>query len=410
MSKPKSKQVTDFLRDSYVAQGFLLVAAINMVLLLINPVGRVDPEATQSVRTWAWWAGKDYRQQKEPVNVLLLGSSFVMNPTWLNEAVYRNQDVDLVVDHRVHYLEDRIKEKTGLSNLKCFNFGLPGAMVSDQCMILKSMCKGDKHPDVAVLFMAPRDLMDCRFNNAGLSKHFRYLSKFTEDKDIASLQFNDLNGRFTDIFSNAIYFKTKAQDIQALAAQKVRTAMRPLVAMLPPSPLDQKSEEDRRNVFKRDEIEQGAWTAHPNTPYWYVDSSADCKHRYKHMNDEVYENQKKWLDLALATCRQEGIKPMIVHVPSSTVARQCMHEGIYERHAAYLEKVAREEGIPYLNLDPVWVHEKQDFTDWGHMSPSGGAKMLSALGDFIAANQELETALADSQTNRKVAGKDGGTL
>lgn len=412
MTEAKKNNLLEFLRSSYVAQGMLLILIVNIGLLLVNPVGKVDPEASQPVRTWAWWAVKDYRNQKEPVDLVMLGSSFIMNPTWMNEAVYRQQDVDLVVDHRVRFLENTIKSKTPVDNLNCFNFGLPGAMVSDQCMILKTMCEGDKKPDIAVLCMAPRDLMDCRFNNAGLSKHFRYLANFTDSEDqsnLWNLAFNDLSGKSTDIFSNSIYFKTRAKDIQSLSAQALKNTFSPLIATLPESPLDKKSEEDRRNVFKRDEIEQGAWTAHPNTPYWYIDSSQDCRQRYKHLNNEVFENQKLWLELAIATCKERGIKPAIVHVPSSKLARQCMHEGIYQRHAELLEAVTSKHDVPYFNLDPLWNHEKEDFTDWGHMGPKGGAKMLTAIGEFIAKDEELKAALIE-RPDQKVAGKKGGLL
>lgn len=413
MDKPQKFSLIDFVKQSPVAQAFILVAIINVCLLYTNPLKKLDPQAIQTNRTWAWWAVKDYREN--PADVIMMGSSFIMNPTWQEEAVYRNKSVDLVVDHRTTYLEDAIKSRAPLSNpqnLRCFNFGLPGAMVSDQAMIVETMCQGSQKPKMAIFCVAPRDLMDCRFFNAGGSKHFRYLTNFTEDKQAKELAFMDIPGKFADWFSNSLFFKNKANEIQTLRANAIKSVIQPYLASLPPSPLDQKSEEDRRSVFKRDEIEKGAWLAHPNTPYWYVNSSPDCRMRYKHLNEQVFENQKIWLDKALKTCKERGVKAIVVNVPSSPEARDCMYPGIYDRHVEAVTTITKANDIPFYNLDPGWKHEKKDYTDWGHMGPQGGRKMLSAIASIVASNQELVTALnspsnAGGAANRKVAEAEG---
>lgn len=409
MDKEQKFSIKDFLKKSPVAQAFILVAIINICLLCFNPLQKLDPQAIQANRTWAWWAVKDYREN--PADVIMMGSSFIMNPTWQEEAVYRNQSVDLVIDHRTTYLEDAIKSRASLNspqNLRCFNFGLPGAMVSDQFMIIETMCKGQHKPKMAIFCVAPRDLMDCRFFNAGGSKHFRYLTNFTENKQAKELAFMDIPGKFADGFSTSLFFKTKASEIQVLRANLLKSWMQPYLASLPESPLNQKTEEDRRSVFKRDEIEKGAWLAHPNTPYWYVDSSPDCRMRYKHLNSQVFENQKKWLDMALKTCQAEGIKPVVVNVPSSPEARDCMYPGIYDRHIEAVTAITSANKVPFYNLDPGWKHEKKDYTDWGHMGPQGGRKMLNAIAGVIAGNADLVAAINSNtkQTgdNRQVAG------
>ncbi|MBX9725203.1 MAG: hypothetical protein K2X81_27615 [Candidatus Obscuribacterales bacterium] len=114
--------LTDFLKQSPVAQAFILVAIINAGLLYFNPLQKLDPQAIVSNRTWAWWAVKDFREN--PSDVIMMGSSFIMNPTWQEEAVYRKKSVDLVVDHRTTYLEDAIKSRALVpQNLRCFNEG-----------------------------------------------------------------------------------------------------------------------------------------------------------------------------------------------------------------------------------------------------------------------------------------------
>ncbi len=88
-----------------------------------------------------------------------------------------------------------------------------------------------------------------------------------------------------------------------------------------------------------------------------------------------------------------------------------MFPGIYERHVEAVTTITKANDIPFYNLDPGWKHEQKDYTDWGHMGPQGGSKMLNAIASIVAGNQDLVTALNspsnNNSANRKVAESEG---
>lgn len=408
-TKPANPPSGSLFRRLPILGALLIVLVFNLLLAVFNPLQKIDPESLPVGHGWAWWAANEYRKPEKSFNVVVFGSSAMMHPLWLGEATYRNEDVDLVVDHRSRCLEDAIKKGAPGTKPNCFNFAMPGVMPSDDYMIVNGLFRKDKKPNLIVISLHPRDLMDNTFGPAASSRHYKYLARFVEPKPPLELAMPELWRRLVHHLEQTLYIKSKNHDIQLVASEQIRTAVKPILSQLPVSKLDAKSNEDRKLAIYVDELQQGVWIAHPTAPYHFLNAIDDCKRRFKKSNNEQFDNQTKWLRLCIETCKKKGIEVVLVNTPVTQMVKQLMPKGTYERHLSTIQSVAKEYNCSFLNTDELANCRQLDFTDWIHMNGSGGIKVLQCIGTHIANDKKLQASLTP-QANLKLAGKPKSSL
>lgn len=393
-----------FVSASPVPWAVGILVVLSLVLAVFDPLKSVDPNSLLVARNWVWWASHEYTQKERPPQIAVLGSSVIMHPLWLQEADYRNADVDLVADHRSRYLEEVIKQNAPVKSAECFNFALPGSMCSDDFMIVRALFKGTRKPDIVVIALTPRDMMDNRFDGAISSKHYQYLSRFTDTSWFNELAMPQMSQRLDYYLSKAVYFKGAGATIPIIASQYVRTYIGPLKEFLGPSPLDKKTEEDRRFALYQPQVEKGLFIAHPNLPDLFVDDQVGMKSRFKTSNDAAFFNQRQWLHLCLEGCRKENIKVLLVNMPLSPMVNKVIPPAVYKRHIECLKEASQKWGCKLLDANTPGKYVTTDFTDWAHMDASGGKKVLTEIGKAIASDVQM-TARLNASSSSQIAGK-----
>lgn len=390
----------------------LLFLASNFLFLIWNPFGNVDPDALPVARNWIWWATHEYMDKKEAPRVVALGSSAVMHPLWHHEADFRQQTVDFVADHRSRFLEKVIAENTNVKDVECFNFALPGGMVSDDYMVVRAMFKPDKKPKMVIIGLTPRDLIDNRFNCAGSSKHFQYLSRFADVRNMLDLSMPQWWQRIGYLISESIYFTSKAQAAQVIVSENIRQLATPFSKFLVSSPLDKKEGEGglggKQMAIHQNLVEKGFWIAKPNAETRYVPDMADLKKRYKGSNNATFENQRQWLELCLKACNERGIKVVLVNMPNNPLALAALPAGVYQRHVLCLKQLAQKSGALFVNADLRDRFSEKDFTDCFHLSAAGGKKAFETVGEAIGRDSSAISSLLHSSTS--IAGKNAGGM
>lgn len=397
------ERVKNLLSSGPIAGAVAVFLMANLLFFVWNPFGKVDPDALPVARNWVWWATHEFVDSKKTPDIVVLGSSVVMHPLWHHEADFRQQTVDLVADHESKFLEEVFARNAGLTNLNCFNFGLPGSMASDDYMVVQALFNKLKKPKMVIIGICPRDMVDNRFNCAGSSKHFQYLSRFTETRHLLNLSMPQWWQRIGYLISESIYFSSKAQASQVVASEAVRKLIEPASSFFGPSPLDRKSEEDKRFAMYQNLVEKGFWIAKPNAPFMFMEDTADLKKRFKTANNPLFENQKQWLDLCLAACQERGIKVSLVNMPNTQIARSVMPAGVYERHVRCLKELSARHNCFYIDADIPDYYGKMDFTDWCHLSAQGGKRAFELIGQKISEKKELIAYLKSSAPEGKRA-------
>ncbi len=398
----KCKAFSSVLRRSSTFYAVILLIGANLIISTIRPFDKADPEALPSAKSWVYWATQEFLQKHDHPQVVMIGSSLVMNATWLQEAAHLNQDVDIVANHRTTYLESVIKKYLPLFNAQCYNFGLPGSMMSDDYMVIRALFRGEHKPAIAVIGLGPRDLMDCRFNCAASSKHFQYLERYSDTHDIVDLTMPQFWQRVNFVVKEFDYFVGKKWNIQIATGETARQLCGPALSMYSrQGPLEFSNEANYRL-----EIAKGVWIAHPSqASYFFLDNTVEWKRRHRRTNDELFNNQAKFLELALQTCRREGIEPLLVNMPILTSSKNAMHPAIYPRHLGLLKQMADKYNCVVVDTNELATFVPQDFTDTCHMDASGGKKLLDIVGEAIATHPQLSSRLSVPPPTR-VAGSE----
>jgi hypothetical protein len=386
-----------------IVGAIVIVLLVNVALLRFDPLQGLNPDSLPAAKTWVWWATQDFKQQKPAPDIAILGCSIVMHSLWFAEATHRNQPVELIVDHESRALSDLVAKLSPGLHPKAFNFGLPGAMPSDDTMIVRALFNGDRAPKVVVLGLAPRDTFDNSFHTPAGTKHYQYLARYTTVNEPEDMLVPQVWERPKFWLQHAVYLKDKSKSIQNVASAEIRSKGAPILSHFGGSPLDAIPDDDRSLALFKDELERGFWIAQPNAPYRYLDSAWDAKRKVGKMNPEMFRIQKHWLNNFMQACKERSIDVVIVNLPCSTVARQVMGEPAYQRHMALLNDISRRWKCTLVDSNVPGVYEPTDWTDWAHMRDRGGAKILDSMAHAIASNEKVVAHLRSPQ-HTQIAG------
>lgn len=103
---------------------------------------------------------------------------------------------------------------------------------------------------------------------------------------------------------------------------------------------------------------------------------------------------EKWLRRIIGLAKENGVEICLFLAPMSVTVQQ-------QKQMNYVEELAEEEGIPFLNFvdlrDQIRFDAEQDFEDWGHVNYRGAEKVTAALGKFLSQNYTLENHSGDER-------------
>ena len=364
-----------------------IVAIVNGILLVANPLGTCAPEQLPSAHSWIWWTTKDFLAQSPPPSVVLLGSSLLLNPIQEEEADYLNKDVDTVTTHYSLYLKSRLSNYN-LNNWRCFNFAVPGSLVSDNYMVLRSLINRRK-PKLIVLALALRDFIDNEVPCAAATPTYKYLSRFTDTSDLTELTMPNIWQRFEYLLNNHIYLLGKKLDLQSSASQAASSAYE----------LDWNKQCSNclLNAFDmscyipgfRSEVERGVWIARPHQNQAFQDNSSEYKRRYRSSNKNLFQCQKLFLLKFCQLARASKIPVVIVNMPVTAQHLKLMPNNAYANYIETLRLVSAQYSTPLLDLNSLHEFKDEDFADSCHMRASGGKKLLNLLGAAIVADPRV---------------------
>ncbi len=401
----KSVQATlTNLKESPTALALVFVFLLNVALLAIDPFKRIDPQSMLAAKSWVWWTARKFREQEPPADVVLLSSSLMMNPMWLHEANHLNKNIDIVTNHRSVALDDEIKSVIPESNARVFNFALPGAMVSDAYIVMKSLLHGERKPSVVVMGLWPRDLVDNRFCCAAASDHWGYLQRFCDTSSVASLAMPELWQRAYYGAAPFFYVETRKHDLQMLLSQVAKDKFGGYLGTLAkPCKVDSKPLSVVWAIYNS-EVLEGVNIAKPkeHTPY-ITATTDDFARRVKRFKEPTFKNQMAWLDKCIDYCNQNDIRLVLLNLPLSDVAVKMFQPGVYDSCVAAMKDKATKRGATFVDLQASGKFAFSDFGDAVHMNEFGGEKLVKALAQAIADNQDLRFAVVKSSRANSVA-------
>lgn len=369
--------------------GLGLFFGINMLMLLWQPLSRVNPETLPSAHTWTYWATKEFNKLSKAPDVVICGSSVMMHPIARVEAEHKNENVDYVLDHKSTYLADKLRETLNNKDLSCYSFALPGSMVSDDYMVVRSLLLGDRKPSVIVLGLTLRDFIDSGVTCPGATPPFRYLKRYTNIDEFADLAMPQIWQRMDYWLGKLVYFNGKKMDLQTILSENTKNGLDPIYKKaFAPCKLVEMDPTRNTPANLRGEIEAGMMLAHPVEADTYLDNTAEYRKRYKRNDPKMFEIQSKFLDRLLSEANAKSVKVVIVNIPVSEENHTLMPPGMYEKFKERVSQLAAKHSIEFVDPSDQMKLSKTDFYDSVHMNASGGRKLLDQFAAAIVADKK----------------------
>jgi hypothetical protein len=375
---------------------------VNLALSMSVKDLQVSPFSLPASPSYDFHRANKYRQdcltRKRAPEVVLFGSSLMMIPQAAKEADYLKKDIDPVINPYSTYLSDCIFKETG-ARATCFNFALPGGMISDHFLISKTLFQGQSKPKVAVLGITLRDFIDNGVDCAATTPAFNYFSRFLKPEEkqaLLPLTMPRLQDRLEYYITEALYLYGNRIPAQVLGESYIQRLLRKpevIKASIKETPAQEaRLSCDAEALLKGKEVLAGAYFIKPGSSYTWKDNTREYKQRFKSAHQNLFENQKVFLSLTTKLLKAQGITPLFVNMPLTRANQALMPRGSYEQYLSFLKTFASQEDIPLLDLNDN-SFDQSHFMDTAHMNSKGGEKLFAAIARQLAQFPKYAEAL-----------------
>jgi len=393
------------LRHSQVVCAVLLLLAVNFGLSAFHPIKTPAPQNLTTNHTWEWWRTREFIAQTAAPNVVLMGSSLMMIPTNLYEADYLNQNVDVAVHCRSKYLENLLGAAIA-PRVTCFNFALPGSMISDDYMVERALMQGERKPRVIVVGLTLRDLIDSHCPCAASTSAFQFFQRFTPVDDLMAIATPEWWQRLAYLPATWLYVSGKKLELQAALGDLVARMVAPLASPRVMQCPSDKVAQGNGVAAKLSRAESRAFVLRPHEPWSFEDNTNEYRKRFGSGNEKQFECQVAFLHRFLADAQAENIRVLVVNMPLTQANIKLMPTGYYEKYLAVTASACTEYGANWLDLNRRGGFPADDFRDTAHMNSAGGKRLLDSIAAAMLSDTHFSTALL--QKNVSSAGKLAG--
>lgn len=276
---------------------------------------------------------------------------------------------DIFHHHGSNALETELK-KNGFNQTKVFSFAIFGQMISDAYIYVDEYLKGTKTPQFLVYGVAPRDFSDYDLPSPMATNSFKRLVNLSNFSRYADLYLPGFQDRIDFVCDHVCYFYNKRWRLQ----QELNKAMEKAYLFFGFS---------AQNKPKNKDANKAGFMLCGSTEERWQGSQQEYRRRYRNIGERDLSVQMGFLQKLLDTCRERGIKVVLINMPLSDVNRQLMPPGFYAQFRAKIAKISARPDVRLLDIgdSPEFTH--LNFWDTAHLDQTGGRKILSKIVPII---------------------------
>lgn len=337
--------------------------------------------------SWTWWAAHGYFEDKNAPDVVMLGSSLVNSACWAADAITTGRPVDCASHHRVFTLEKTLKSDLNLKDPHVVNVSVQGAAASDYYMITRGLTETGRKPKVIVLGIAPRDFIDNKMQSLGGTEPFMFFQRYVD---------------FDDTVAKA-YANPYERGMSEMEWRLGQLPLRKLHANVKPFLTDPKTAAETNvsnNNQLRSALSNGAIKIRPGdivvpatmSDLWF-DNTKEYVSRYSNPNPPTYKTQLFFFDETLKRMNAEGIKVLVVEMPTLPMNRSLLPEQFWTSYREQLNALCKKNNASYLDLSDNPDYVKADYVDTCHVNWRGGAKVLKRISEELAKQPQIAEVL-----------------
>lgn len=389
-------------RDKRIRSSFVVAAGLFVVanLVLINnyvPEERhldkaaVDPTNTthpvqKQTKSWSYWVAKGYIEQKQAPDVVLFGSSQMGSAVACADAQVTHQVIDTATHKQLVSLERNLSTRMDGKPVSVFNAAIPGCMVSDVDLMSKVLFRDSgMKPRVVVMGIAPRDFLDNTVPSPTGTEPWHFFSQFVPVHQWPAAAFTDffaaldwqMNQHTMREMAPAAQTMLGTRDIDEQDAVENKKSDTPLAAVL----------------GTLGEIKAGQWLVPANIPPMWKDNTPEYKNRFKDSQHPIYTTERKFFNSFLARMKEEGIKVVVVGMPSLPMNRALLPDKFWAKFHGDVASACQAQGASYVPLYDDPNYAVADYLDTVHLDASGGEKLFAKIADSMSTDTAVKVAL-----------------
>lgn len=392
--------------DSVFVLSAAIFALINLALVAAQPLEPLPVERIPTRPTWESHRTRDFMKGTAP-QVVLFGSSLMMIPTACRDADFLNVAIDPVVHPYSRYMQALIAEKSG-AQLECFNFALPGGMISDHYMVTSALFNKAHKPRLAVFGISLRDFIDSGVECAAATPAYHYFSRYKSEAELEQLlplSMPAATNRGEYLADKYIYLYGKRINMQVRVNDSLKEAGSAILAAYPEKKLEEDGSAKANNnpdaALSGAEVTEGMVALLPQAFYPWQDNSREYKNRFKGRNQAMFEVQKKYFDMLLTRLQKDDVQILLVNMPLTQANMALMPEGFYREYLGVLAGAKAKYHCAVLDLNDQKSFALNNFKDPVHMNGSGGKVLIDRI---VAAMSTLPAAAGKGTILEAIAG------
>ncbi len=308
--------------------------------------------AVREGRPVAWWLRNTFKRETIPPDIVVLGSS-QLGGLRAADATEAGIPLDFTRDFNGYCLQKKL-EHTSLSKARVFVAAIPGAAVSDYCIVAMAMMR-EPPVKTLVLTVGPRDFMPTNKRCPGNSSAFRlFLPETRLDSTIFDLAYPTPLNRVSLISD---WYQSKNG---ILVKRNKLTDLRPRQCIFHPADSQTYHELLGEYPFNVTTIEDNQW----------------------------FKNQLAILEHMIPYLTKGGTRILIVNMPIRQRLRQQLSEATWKRFNGRLQKICETAGGKLLDLSHDDSFTLPDFLDNLHLSAQGGSRLATCIAGSLVQLEE----------------------
>lgn len=373
----------------YLSYGLLALAALfilDVSARLSYPHWNIDRFDSPN-KSWIWWAVSDFHRQPQTPDIVLLGSSLMLEALNTGDATYLHKAQNVSLHHTSSCLQDDLQAKLGYKP-HTFSFAIAGQMASDAYAIASTLLRGKDKPTTIVYGIAPRDFMDNTLTNVTTTETFRYLARvgdLSRTFAAAKPSFFEVMDRGLENISFIYKHRVDLLCIQQHAFKSLleRIGYRNLDTYKVPFEL--------RRIALKDLLEDVASNETMVCPYGdppvpYLDNLAEYRQRYAHMNARMFKNQLGYLEQLLQYGKEQNIKVVLVNMPLTSDNVALMPPGFYQNYLTQIQNLSAKYDSKLIDMNLPGTFNRGYFADSAHLNGLGGMRFFDLLSQALIVN------------------------
>lgn len=437
----KPSQTKAFYARSGFVAALILFVFLNIGLALSVPIEKLPAASLPEKNTWECHRAlrfiDDSKKEGAP-DIVLFGSSLMMIPSTCAEADYQKRVIDVVTDPYCTLLDHLIKicNPQAISNsYKCYNFALPGAMISDHYMVSRALFNSQRKVKLAILGISLRDFIDNSVDCAAATPAYNYFQRYLPEQevdDMVPISMPSFTQRGEFLANKIFYLFGKRLELMNLLNNETSILVQNSLDKVFPdlnngtdkgttlsANADKLTNVD--DILSAQEVKAGSYLIPPNMQLPWNDNTKEYKRRFKTANQTSFKVQSTYLDKLIAHHNKLGTVTLLVDMPLTDANMRLMPEGSYTKYKAMLRKAAKKKNVILLELNDHTKFDLKCFRDTVHMNGLGGQRLMTYIAQCIATTRvnddtikeqvSLLSKLNQSQTDRvKIGSKENTNI